>query len=125
MSDFDPVTLFFIVHESLGAWLWLLLGMALALLVGLVTSARGLRRAGQPMARPALLAVIVGLVVAVAATFATPLWTLADFGALDAAVDYVVAFLFALIPGAAAAAVVFVIAARQRSSSRAAGRFAR
>jgi len=35
MSDFDPVTLFFIASESFGAWLWLLLGLAIALLAGI------------------------------------------------------------------------------------------
>ena len=48
MSDFDPVTLFFIASESFGAWLWLLLGLAIALLAGIVASALMLRRAGRP-----------------------------------------------------------------------------
>lgn len=113
MSDFNPVTLFHILHESLGVWLWLLLALALVLLFGIVTAALKLRRAGRPMRRPFLAALIAGLVVAVIATFAMPIWTLADFGALRAAIDYATAFLLALVPGAIVAALVFMLAARR------------
>jgi hypothetical protein len=112
VSDFNPVTLFFILQESLGVWLWLLLALALVLLVGIVMSARKLRRAGRPAGRPFGAAVVVGLLVAAVATFAVPVWTLADFGGLSAAVDYAVAFLFALVPGAIAGSLVFMLAAR-------------
>lgn len=111
MSDFNPVTLFHILHESMGVWLWLLLGLALVLLVGIVRAALTLRRAGRPMKRPFLAALIAGLVVAVIATFAKPVWTLADFGALHAAIDYAIAFLLALVPAGVVAALVFMLAA--------------
>lgn len=113
MSDLHPVTLFFILHESLGAWLWLSLAIALLLLAGVVMSARKLYCAGRSMKRPILVALIVGLAVAAAMTFAVPSWTLADIGALSAVVDYVFAFLLALIPGAIAAALAFMLAARR------------
>ena len=32
MSDFNPVTLFFILSESLGGWLWVLVALAFLLL---------------------------------------------------------------------------------------------
>jgi hypothetical protein len=112
MSDFDPVAIFFILHESMGVWLWLLLGAALVLLAGMVLSVLRLRRAGRSAMRPVVAASVVGLIVAVAATFAVPAWTLADAGALSAAIDYVVAFLFALVPAAFVAGLVFMLAAR-------------
>ncbi|MBN9581169.1 MAG: DUF5368 family protein [Afipia sp.] len=112
MSDFNPITLFFILYESMGVWLWLLLTLALVLFVGIVASALNLRRAGRPAKRPILAALIAGSIVTLAATFAVPVWTLADIGALSAAVDYIFAFLFALIPGAVIAALVFMLVAR-------------
>lgn len=112
MSDFHPVTLFFILQESLGVWLWLLLALALVLLVGIVVAVRKLRHAGLPMKAPFVAALIAGLVVAAVATFAMPVWTLSDFGALHAAIDYAIAFLFALVPGGIVAALVFMLAAR-------------
>ncbi len=111
MSDFSPVTMFFILYESLGVWLWLLLGLALVLLTGTVASALKLRRVGAVMKRPLIAAAIIGVAVAVATTFVVPNWTLTDTGALSAPVDYIVAFLFALVPGAIVAALIFIIVA--------------
>lgn len=121
MNDFNPATLFFILHESMGAWLWLLLGLAILLLAGIIASAVKLVRAGAPMTRPLAAALIAGLVVAVAVSFAVPAWTMADLGALGAAVDYVFAFLLALVPGAIVAAGVFMLAARRCVKRQAAG----
>lgn len=120
MSDFNPETLFFILYESIGVWLWLLLGLAVVLLAGIVMSALKLHRAGRSMKRPFLAALIAGLVVAVAATFAVPVWTLADVGALGAVIDYAFAFLLALVPGAIVAAFIFMLAARRCASRGAA-----
>lgn len=122
MSDFDPVTVFFILYESMGIWLWLLLCLAVVFLVGIVVSALRLYRSGAPMRRPLVAALIVGIIVAATATFAVPVWTLADVGALSAGVDYAFAFLFALVPGAVAAALAYVLAAHgcaQRSKKHA------
>jgi hypothetical protein len=113
MSDFDPVTLFFIASESFGAWLWLLLGLAIALLAGIVASALMLRRAGRPPTRPVIAALVVGAVATLAATFAVPGWTLAEPGALAAAIDYLFAILFALVPGATIGALIFMLAANR------------
>lgn len=113
MSDFNPETLFFIVYESMGLWLWLLLGLAVVLLIGIVTSAIRLHRSGRPMTRPVMAAVIVGLLASVAITFVVPAWTLAGADALTGAIDYAFAFLFALVPGAILAALVFMMAANR------------
>lgn len=118
MSDFNPVTVFFILYESMGVWLWPLLGLALLLLAGIIMSALKLRRAGRPVKRPIVMAVVVGLIAAVAVTFAVPAWTLAGPGALGAAVDYAFAFLFALVPGAVVASLVFMMAARRCAGRR-------
>lgn len=113
MSDFDPVTLFFIAYESFGALLWVLLGLAAVLLAGIVISAVKLRRAGRPATRPLVAALVVGAVATAAATFAVPGWTLAEPGALAAAIDYLFAILFALVPGAIVGAVIFMLAANR------------
>lgn len=111
MSDFNPVTLYFILHEGMGAWLWLLIALAVALLAGIVLGFARLRRARRPAKRPLLIALAVGLVTALAFTFLVPAWSLTGPGALGTPIDYAVAFLFALVPGAIAAAAVFFLAA--------------
>ncbi len=113
MSDFDPVTIFYILYESMGMWLWVLTGLALVLLLGVISGFMKLRRAGRPASRSLVAAVVAGLFAAAAVTFAVPIWTLADPSALSAPVDYVVAFLFALVPGAIIASLVFMLAARR------------
>ena len=113
MSDFDPVTLFFILHESVGGWLWLLLALAGVLLVGIAGGVLKLRRASRPATRPVMAALIVGSLATLAATFAVPGWTLADLGALAAAIDYLFAILLALVPGAIAGALIFMLAANR------------
>lgn len=120
MSDFNPVALFFILYESAGAWFWPLLGLALVLAAGVIVSAWRLRRAGRPMKRPIAAALIIGLVAAAAATFAVPGWTLADVGALGAAVDYAFALLIALAPAAVVAALAFMLAAHRCARRKAA-----
>lgn len=113
MSDFNPATLFYILHESLGLWLWALLALAFGLLTGIVSSFVKLRRAGRTAVRPILVALLAGLISAAALTFAVPIWTLADPGALSAPIDYAIAFAFALVPGAIAASLVFILAAHR------------
>jgi len=113
MSTFDPVKLFFILHETMGAWLWVLLATALALLAGVVLALFKLRRARCPIARPLWVAIAAGLIAAVGLTFAVPIWSLADPGALSGLVDYLIAFSIALVPGTIAAALVFMMAARR------------
>jgi hypothetical protein len=113
MSTFDPVTIFYILYETMGAWLWVLLATALALLAGILSAVVKFRRARCPAARPLWIAVAVGLIAAVGLTFAVPIWSLADPGALSGLVDYVVAFSIALVPGAIVAALVFIVVARR------------
>jgi len=111
MSDFNPVTLYFILHEAMGAWLWLLAALAIVLLVGIVLGAARLRRARHPAKRQLLMALAAGLATAVAFTFLVPMWTLAGPGALAGPIDYVFAFLFALVPGGIVGSAVFFLAA--------------
>lgn len=120
MSDFNPMALFFILYESMNVWLWVSLGLALVLVVGIVVSALKLYRVGRSMARPIVAALTAGLIAAAVATFLVPVWTLADIGALSGALDYAFAFLFALVPGTVAAALAFMLAARRCISQNAA-----
>ena len=118
MSDFNPVSMFFILYESMGVWLWLLLGLAAVLLAGIFLTMRNLLRTGASLRRPVLMAVIVGVAVAVLATWAVPVWTLAGPGALSAGIDYLFAFLFALVPGAIVGAIAFILLPRFCSACR-------
>jgi hypothetical protein len=111
MSDFNPVTLSFILYESLGAWLWFLLASGVVLLAGIAFGLLRLRRASRSARHPLLIALGAGLATAVAFTFLVPIWTLADPGALTGPIDYAFAFLFALVPGGIVGSAVFVLAA--------------
>lgn len=111
MSDFNPITLFFILYESMGNWLWALIALSLVLLVGIVVSSTKLRKALKPAKRPLAAAIVAGLAVTAIFTFLIPVWTLAGPGALVAPVDYAAAILLALVPGTSAGAFVFFLAA--------------
>lgn len=111
MSEFNPVTLFFILREGMGIWLWLLMALAAVLLAGIVLGFLRLRRAGQPAKRPLLAALAAALAVATVFTFLVPMWSMSGPGALGAPVDYLFAFLIALVPGGIAGAAVFFLAA--------------
>lgn len=110
MSDFNPVTLFFILSEAMGGFLWLLAVVALALLGGIAFGASRLRRAGRPAKRPLMAAAIVGLAATAIFTLLMPAWTLAGLDAFASALDVAGAILLALVPGAMIAAAVFTLA---------------
>ena len=116
MSDFNPVTLFFILREGLGAWLWLLAALALVLLAGIVFGFSRLRRAGRPARRPLMAATIMGVVATAVFTYLAPTWTLADAGAFASGIDVAIAVLLALIPGLAVASLVFTMASLRCAS---------
>lgn len=116
MSDFNPVTLFFILSEGMGGWLWLLLGAALLLLCGIVFGLARLRRAGRPARRPLMAAAIMGTVATVVFTLLMPAWTLVGTDAFAAGIDYAGAVLLALIPGAMVASLVFTMASLRCAS---------
>lgn len=111
MSDFNPTTIYFILAESMGFWLWALLALALVLLAGIVTGIVKLRGAGRPARRPLTAALVTGLLTTVAFTFLVPSWTLTGPGALTGPIDYAFAFLFALMPGGIVGSAVFFLAA--------------
>ena len=118
MSDFNPVTLFFILSEAMGGFLWLLLAAGLLLLGGVVFGVSRLRRAGRPAKRPLMAAAIMGTVATAVFTLLMPAWTLTDTGAFASGIDYAIAVLLALVPGAMVAALVFTMASL-RCASRA------
>ncbi|MBX3521008.1 MAG: hypothetical protein KF835_13430 [Xanthobacteraceae bacterium] len=112
MSDFNPVSLFYILYESFGVWLWILLTLAVLLLAGVFASARKRLRVGGSLKRPFIAAFVVCGVVAALMTFVVPYWTLASPSALSAGIDYLFAFLAALIPGAIAGGITFMFVSR-------------
>ncbi len=116
MSDFNPVTLFFILSEALGGFLWLLAVVALLLLGGIAFGLSRLRRAGRPAKRPLMAATIVGLVATTIFTLLMPTWTLAGIDAFASALDVAGAALLALIPGAMIAALAFTMASLRCAS---------
>jgi hypothetical protein len=116
MSDFNPVTLFFILSEALGGFLWLLIVVALVLLGGIAFGLSRLRRAGRPARRPLMAATIVGLVATTIFTLLMPAWTLSGVDAFASALDVAGAALLALIPGAMIAALVFTMASLRCAS---------
>lgn len=118
MSDFNPVTLFFILSEGMGGWLWLLMAVALLLLGGIVFGLTRLRRAGRPARRPLMAATIVGTVATIVFTFIVPRWTLTDTGSFASVLDVAIAVLLALVPGAMIAALVFTMASLRCASRR-------
>lgn len=116
MSDFNPVTLFFILSEAMGGWLWLVVGLALVLLGGVAYGLARLRRAGRPAKRPLMAATVVGLAATAIFTLLMPAWTLADLGAFASALDVAMAVLLALVPGVMIAALVFTLASLRCAS---------
>lgn len=118
MSDFNPLTLYHILLEVMGAWLWLLMLLALVLFSGVVSGILKLRRASRPVRRPLIMALAVGVISALVLTFLVPSWTLAGADALTGALDYLFAFLLALAPAAMIGSAVFFLAAT-RCASRA------
>lgn len=111
MADFDPVTLYFILYESLGAWLFALAGAAFLLLVGVIVRALRLRRADRPARKPVMAAIAAAVPATAVFFFMVPGWTLAGIDALSGAIDILFATLLALVPGIAAGAIVFMLAA--------------
>ncbi len=111
MSDFDLTTIYFILSESMGGWLWGLVALALLLLAAIVAGIMRLRKNSTPARRPFVAALVAGLVTTIIFTFLVPIWTLAGAGALAAPIDVLFAALFALVPGGVVGSAVFVIMA--------------
>ncbi|WP_022728594.1 DUF5368 family protein [Fodinicurvata sediminis] len=111
MSEFDPVSLFFILYESFGSWFWPAVILALLFLAGIIVGFVLLRRKGQPFGRPILIALALGAVTTFVATLLAPAWTHADLGALGSIVDILAAVALALVPGAVAAILAFLLVA--------------
>lgn len=111
MSDFDLTTIYFILSESMGGWLWGLVALSLLLLAAIVAGIMRLRKNGTPARRPLVTALLTGLATTVVFTFLVPIWTLAGVDALSAPIDILFAALFALVPGGVVGSAVFAIMA--------------
>lgn len=111
MSDFDLTTIYFILSESMGGWLWGFVTLALLLLAAIVAGIMTLRKNGTTARRPLVAALVAGLVTTIIFTFLVPIWTLAGAGALAAPIDVLFAALFALVPGGVVGSAVFAIMA--------------
>lgn len=111
MSDFDLVSIYHILVETMGIWLWIAVAVAVVALLVIIAGFARLRGAARPAGGPLGVALAAGAVVTVVATFFVPVWTLADAGALLAPVDYVFAVLLGLVPGGITAVAVFYITA--------------
>src|SRR5690606_41919573 len=99
MEDFNPVTMFAILRESLGPWLWGLLLIALVLVVGVVSAAMKLRSARRSPKHPIIAAALAGGVATAIFFMLVPGWTMASHAALNGPVDYLAAILIAFISG--------------------------
>jgi len=111
MSDFNPIALFAIAREMLGATFWPA-AAAIALLVGTVGwAAIHARRQGYGLRSGLVWGISSGMIVTAAATLLVPAWTDASVGDLRSAIDVVAAVAIALVPGILAGSVMFVVAA--------------
>lgn len=113
MSDFDLMTIYFILAESMGIWLWVLAGLAVVLGIGVIAGIMRLRTAGRPAKRPVTAALIAGGLVTAIFFFLVPAWTSTNASALAAPIDYIFAVLFALVPGSIVGALIFFLAANR------------
>ncbi len=121
MSDFNPVTLFFIAWETFGVWLLAPVVLGLVLLAGVVTGIGKLRRVGRPARRPLRAALAMGTLATVIFTLLVPKWTLAGIDALAGPVDWLFAVLIALVPSVLIAMAVFSVASRKCAARAVAG----
>jgi apolipoprotein N-acyltransferase len=118
MSDFNPLSIFYIASEMFGSWFWPLVVVALVLLYGVVSGFRRLRRRGLSAGGPLFGALVVGLVATVLAAWWVPSSTEASISALGGVIDYVMVIAMALAIGLGVFALVFSVMARKRASKQ-------
>ncbi len=118
MSDFNPLSMFYVVFEMFGAWFWLLVVIALALLYGVVSGFRLLRRRGLSVGAPLFGGLVVGLVATVLAALLLPASTSASVSALGGVIDYIMLVVMALVIGLGVFALVFSVLARKRANNQ-------
>ena len=114
MSDFNPLSMFYIASEIFGTWFWPLVVIALVLLYGVVSGFRRLRQRGLSAGGPLFGALVAGLVVTIFAAWWVPASTDSGFSALGGFIDYALAIGMALAIGLGAFALVFSVLARKR-----------
>lgn len=113
MSDFDPVSLFYIALKSLNIWFWPVVVVAVLLLLGVITGFRKLRKYGKSAGRPLFTSLIAGLLATGVGVATLPSLTGASLSDLSGAIDYILVFVMALGVGLAVFALVFSVAARR------------
>ena len=116
MSDFNPLSLFYIASELFGTWFWPLVVIALALLYGVVSGFRHLRRRGLSAGAPLMGGLVVGFIATVLATWWVPQTTHANLSAFASLLDYLAVFAIAVGMGLGVFALVFSILARKRQA---------
>lgn len=121
MSDFNPLSIFYIASEVFGAWFWPLVVVALVLLYGVVSGFRRLRRHGLSAGGAMFVALVVGLVATVFAAWWVPASTDASVSALGGFIDYLLVIAMALAIGLGVFALVFSVLARKRANRQISG----
>ena len=111
MSDFSPVSLFYMAWATLQHWFWPMVIAVVLLVLGVAFSLRSLRRNKRSAARPVLAGVLAGLVATAVATVLFPYATHSDLSALGTAIDFITALGLALILGLAVFAAIFTVVA--------------
>ncbi|OXR50046.1 hypothetical protein PuT2_04570 [Pusillimonas sp. T2] len=117
MSDFNPLSLFYIVSEIFSVWFWPLLIITLLLLWGVVSSFKKLRRRGLSAGGALFAGLLAGFIATVLATWLLPYSSHADLSAFTAFVDFLAVLAMALVAGLGAFALVFTVMARRRIAS--------
>jgi hypothetical protein len=113
MNDFNPISLWFIAWETLSAWFWPVIILAALLLIGVSTGFRRLRRRGRSAGKPLALSMLAALSATILGTWAVPYLTHASPSSLTSFLDWLTAFMLALVLGMAVFALVFSLLARR------------
>ena len=111
MSDFHPISLFYLAREMLPGWFWPLVILALLLLAGVWLGFRRLRRSGRSPAGPLMVALLLGLASTAIVTLVLPYLTHASLSVFGSLVDFIVALGLSSLFGLGVFAAVFAVAA--------------
>lgn len=113
MSDFNPVSLYFIAHASLGIWFWPVVIVLILLVLGSLTGWRALRRVERSARRPLMASGLVWIAATIAVTLALPWWTGASLTSYNSVLDVFLAIIMAASISFTLALLVFSLAARK------------
>lgn len=113
MSDFNPVSLYFIAQASLGSWFWPLVILLILLVLGAFSGWRALRRAQRSAKRPLVASALVWVAATIVVTLALPWWTSAPLSSYNSVLDVFLAVIMAASVSFTVALLVFSLAARK------------